>query len=214
MLERLRPLDQTGARRPREVVDVLAVKMMHGCSVRIVFDVELLARRADDEAARNRHPDVIDAVIGVELSARVELMRVPAGIFEDSKLREPLPEEVVVVDVAGARERPRNLRAPLEIDVDRFVRGDLCRERHRKHRSIRGIAIVRGDVTDLWRIKLIAVPDPKYADIGPDPRIGSRGVGVAAQASLAQPRGVSVAPGIPIQMKLQLVCRMSADVAP
>ena len=69
---------------------------------------------------------VVDAEVGVELGGRVELVRVPARILEHAQLREPLGDEVVVADVAGARERPRDLGRPLDLDLDRLVRLDRC----------------------------------------------------------------------------------------
>src|SRR6266566_1913914 len=146
----------------------------------------------------------------------MELVCVPARVFEDAELGEPLAEEVVVVDVTGAREWPRNLRAPLDLDVDRLIRRDGLRQRHDRHRLVCGVAVIGRDVARGESIEATAFPEAHSQNtyIGPPPRIGSRCVGVTTETPFAQPRGLGVAEGIPVEMKLQLTRRICADIAP
>jgi hypothetical protein len=103
-------------------MDVFTVIVMNDRSVAAVGRRDLAPGGADDVAAGNRHADVVDAIVGIELRARMELVGVPSRIFEDADFREPLAEEVVVVDIAGARKRPWNLRAPLDVDFHHSIR--------------------------------------------------------------------------------------------
>ena len=77
-------------------------------------------------------------------------MAVPAGVFEDADLGEPLCEEEEVADGAGPREGAGDFRGPFVQDVDDFARIDLPKERHGQHCLIVRIAI-RRDVAHVAR---------------------------------------------------------------
>src|SRR5262245_38954692 len=96
MCERPRQDDELRTCRPREVVDVFAAIVMNGGAVGAVGDGDFAPGGSHDVAARNRQADVVDAVVGIELSAGMELVSIPSGVFEHANLREPLAEEVVV----------------------------------------------------------------------------------------------------------------------
>ena len=108
------------------------------------------ARGADDERPRHGDADVVDAEVGVELGGGMELVRVPAGVLEHAELGEPLRDEVVVVDVAGAGERPRNLRRPLDLDRRARARRDR-RDRDGHDRPVVGVAVVGRDEAKVAR---------------------------------------------------------------
>src|SRR5215813_8069531 len=102
----------------------------------------------------------------------MELMGVPSRILENTYLREPLTEEVVVVNVAGAREWPWNLGAPFDVDIHHSVRRDRLRQRHRRNGAVRGIAIVRRDEPNARRQVVAPVErDTKRLDVGRTPCI-------------------------------------------
>src|SRR5678815_3870282 len=145
----------------------------------------------------------------------MELMSVPSGVFEDTDFREPLPEEVVIVDVTGARKRTRNLRAPLDVDIHRSIRRDGLRQRHRRNRPVRRIAVVRRNEANV-RPQVIAPVerDAKRLDIGPTPCIRPWRRVVSGKAALTQPGRLRVAPRVPVEMELQLACWVCADVPP
>ena len=77
-LEPAAPLQQVGARRPREVVHVVLHEAVRGLAARAFQTLRLDARRADHPAARHRDPHVVHAVVGEELSRGMELVSVPA----------------------------------------------------------------------------------------------------------------------------------------
>ena len=82
VLERFYPLHEVRAGRPGEVVNVfLVVRVRHG-AVAVVAAALLDTGCADDPAGGHRHVDVVDAIVGKELRARVEFVRVPAGLLE------------------------------------------------------------------------------------------------------------------------------------
>ena len=108
-------------------------------------------RGADHPALRDRQPDVVAAEVGEELGRRMELMAVPAGVFEHADLGKPLRDEVEVADRAGARERARHARRPRDLDGDRFAGRDRAVERHLHHGPIVGVAVVRRDEARLRR---------------------------------------------------------------
>src|SRR5262245_3758054 len=145
----------------------------------------------------------------------MELVGVPAGIFEDTDFREPLAEEVVAIDVTGACKWPWNLRVPFNIDVHRPIRWDRLRQRHRRNRPVRRIAVVWRDESKA-RCKVVASVqrDAKRFDVRPTPCIRPRRRAVSAKAALTQPGGLSVAPRVPVEVELQLAGRIGADVPP
>ena len=98
---------------------------------------------AERPPARDRQRDVVDAEVGEELRARMELMAVPAVVLQDAELREPLHDEEEVADGAGARERARHVRGPFDLDGRRAARLDRLRQAHRHHRLVVRVAVVR-----------------------------------------------------------------------
>ncbi len=146
LLESGQPHDVVRTRRPREVVDVLLDEAMRRRLVRVVASLALDAGRADHPALRHGQLHVVDAVVREELGARVELVAVPALVLEHADFRKPLGEEEEAADDARAGDRPRDLRRPLEIDLDGFARRHRAWQRHRHHRLIVGVPVVRRDV--------------------------------------------------------------------
>jgi serine/threonine protein kinase HipA of HipAB toxin-antitoxin module len=76
------------------------------------------ARGADRPALRHGHADVVAAEVGEELRVGEELVRRPAGV-EHAELREPLRDEEVIADHAGAIEVLRE--APFQLTRSRSV---------------------------------------------------------------------------------------------
>ena len=150
MLESLRQVQVVRARRPGEIVHIFLVVVVGGRAVAVVARLVAEAGCADDPSGRGRDADVVDAVIGEEFGRGVELMAVPAGVFEDADLGEPLREEEEVADGAGPREGAGDFRGPFEQDVDDLARIDLPKERHGQHCLIVRIAI-RRDVAHVAR---------------------------------------------------------------
>ena len=145
MLESRAMLDEVGAGRPREVVDVLLIEMVDLIPL-IGGDLPLDAGGAHRPARRHRQPDIVDAKVGEELRRVVELMAVPAAILEHADLRKPLGDEEVVVDDAGSREGPRHVRRPRDLDLDAAARRDRRVERDVGNRPIVRVAVVGRDV--------------------------------------------------------------------
>jgi hypothetical protein len=147
----------------------------------------------------------------------VKLVRVPAAVFEHAQLREPLGDEVIVVDVTRAGERPGNFRRPLDLDLNRLVRLDLEGQVGCHHRPVIRIPVVRGNEPDRrhqiggWRGSL-ARADRR--DVHCPPCIASYDRGATREPAFAQPCGLRVAPGVPVKVKLQLAGGVRADVAP
>ena len=127
MLESRRPHDVVGAGRPREIVDVLLIVAIGRGAVGVLVSFDLDAGRAERPTAGNGQRDVVDAEVGEELRARVELMAVPAAILQDAELREPLDDEEEVADGAGARERARHVGGPFDLDRGGRSRRDRLR---------------------------------------------------------------------------------------
>src|SRR5215470_13432433 len=145
----------------------------------------------------------------------MELVSIPSGIFEHTNLREPLAEEVVVIDVAAPSRRQWNLRAPLDVDVHRSIRRNRLWQRHRGNRPVRRIAIVRRNEANVRAQVVTPVQrDVKGLDVGPTPCIRPWRRTVSAKAALTQPGGLGVAPRVPVEMELELARRICADVAP
>ena len=122
VLERARQIDGVWAGGPGEIVNILGVEAMGGGAVAVVFAGRRGARRrgrrrriggaagrAHYEADGHGDGHVVDAVVGEELGGGMELVRVPALSSQHAQLGEPLGDEVVVADVAGARDRLRHL---------------------------------------------------------------------------------------------------------
>ncbi len=150
--------DRSGIRAPRSRGSAVQAKSwtLSG-DVAVDREVSLLRlgdalpRRADDEAGdRERHVEV--AEVGVELGIRVKRVAVPAaggppphsGGLVHADLGEPLADEVVVADVAGAREDLRELRAEGDRERDLAVGGTgveaAPRARSRPRRASRAAA--------------------------------------------------------------------------
>ena len=128
--KRARPLEIVRARRPREVVHVLLVVAMRRRAVAVVG-----ARSRSTPVAPTIQPSghgqrhVVDAEVGEELGARVELVAVPARVLQDAELGEPLRDEEEVADGAGARERARHMRGPRDLDRRARARRDRFGQR-------------------------------------------------------------------------------------
>jgi len=103
------------------------------------------ARRTEDEAAGQRDGDVVDTEVGEELRRGMELVRVPPALLEHAELGKPLPDEEVVADVVGARERPRDLGRPHDFGVDGAFGADRPAERYGQHRLVARVAIIGRD---------------------------------------------------------------------
>ena len=208
---------QSGLGRPREVVDVLTVIPVRRRAVGILGASGPTAGGADDERGGNGDADVVHTKVRVELGGRVELVCVPAGILEHAQFRKPLGDEIEVADVARPRERARDAGGPLDIELNGFVRLDGQPERHGHHRPVQRVPVVRGD--EARRGGQVArrsgwLTKAHCADVDRAPAIRPRGGVGASHAALAQPRRLRVAPGVPIEMELQLGRRLRADVAP
>ena len=114
--------------RPGEVVHVVG-DVLVGPPVAALAFRDALACRADDEVRRDRQRHVVAAVVGIELRVGVEGVAVPSpggppphprGLV-DADLREPLPDEVEIADIARAREDPGQLRAKVDRERDLSV---------------------------------------------------------------------------------------------
>ena len=140
------------------------------------------ARGADDPAARDGQANVVAAVVGEELGVGVELMRRPGAAFEDGQLREPVRDEVVVADGAGARERTRHVRLPRDAQHDLARRAapppaaprrqafdPLCCRRRAARRRSAGMQIdgraVRRALASASCCDVDRAPSPRCADV-------------------------------------------------
>ena len=136
-------VEEVGAGGPGEVVDVLLDVAVRRGAIGVVARPLADAGRAEDPSCGDGDPDVVDSVVGEKLGVGVELVAVPAGVLEHAELRKPVCDEEEVSDGAGPGERSRHPRAPLELDVDRLARRDRRWHRHREHRPVVGIVVVR-----------------------------------------------------------------------
>ncbi len=221
MLEPRAPFQIVGARRPGEVVHVRFAVLVRRGAIGVVGSAALGAGRADDPAVRHRHPDVIDAEVGIELGRRVKLMTVPALFLEDAELGKPLHDEVVVADHAGSSERARNLGRPCHFHTNRLAWLDGLRQRHHHHRLIqripvigRAVALARCEVDERRRV---VAEQPDGGHLGPGPVLRRPPRQLAAAAShqtLTHPRGARVLPRVVIEMELQLRRGACRDVPP
>src|SRR5580658_6658910 len=78
------------ARRPREVVNVVAVIGVGAGVVWIILLVDLHSAGADDLVLRHRELYVVDAEVGEEFRHGVILMAVPGSVPPYAHFREPL----------------------------------------------------------------------------------------------------------------------------
>ena len=145
------------------------------------------------------------------------------GVLEHADLREPLAEEEVVGNPAGARRRERNAAGPLDLDLHRGARADGCGQRDGHHRAIGGVAVVGCDVAD--RLGEVGGGAAGGRDLD---RRDVAGAGVFGPPSgvtrparaperAGDPRAATsslVPPRVPVQVELQFVGRGAADVAP
>ena len=132
------------AGRPGEVVDVVLVEMERP-RVRRRARQRLLqaARGAHHQALGHREAHVVDPVVGEELRGGVELVGIPAILPVDADLREPLGDEVVVVDPArAARVAVGDARGPLDAEPRGAFRRDGRRRRHLHDGLVVGVAVV------------------------------------------------------------------------
>jgi len=213
MLEARRALEIIGAGRPDEIVDVLLVEAIRGRAVGVVVALHLHAGGANRPSERDGQRHVVDAEVGEELGAGMELMAVPSLILQDAELGKPLSDEEEVADRAGARERPRHVRAPGDLDGGRRSRRDRLRQPHRHHRLIVLVVVVRSDEA-LDRGPIGAI-DLHAVDIDSRPvAVGPFSVRLPGERELAHEGRPIVPPGVPVEMKLQLGRRARGDVAP
>ena len=176
------------------------------------------ARRAEQPPPGNRHAHVVDAVIGEELGAGVELVAVPARFFEHADLREPLGDEVVRPDRAGAGDRARNARGPGEFDVDGLARAHRRGQRDVQHRPVVRVPVVGRHETGAGqhvdrRRRSRDEPDGRDVDGGGSARAG-RATAVARERRFAHPGGAVVTPRVVIQVERQGRGCAGGDVAP
>ena len=146
MLEPLAMLFVVRARRPREVVNVVLDVAMGRRVVAVVRARLLGAGGADGPAARHRQAHVVATVVGEELRVGVKLMRGPVAPLEHGDLGEPLRDEEVVADGAGARERARNARGPRQADLDLAAIRHRRRERDAREAAVLRVRVVRPHV--------------------------------------------------------------------
>ena len=227
VLEGRRLHDVVRAGRPHEIVDVFLHVAMRGRALGRVVPLALAPRRADHPAPRHGDPHVVDAVVGVELGAGMELVRVPAGVFENAQLGKPLRDEEVVADRAGAGEGARHSRRPGQLHGHRLAGRHGHGQRHRQHGAVGPVAVVGRDERAAGRQVGERRPaagqqayrrDVDMAPVTCRPLTGRIAVSApgppAGAQALAHPGGVGVAPRVPVEMKLQLAGGPRADVAP
>jgi hypothetical protein len=216
MFERLDAFDEVRARRPGKIVDVFGFE---------VVDLLLLASRghwrrcnagrANRPALRHHQHHVVGAEVGEELGGGMELVRVPfTGILKHAELWEPVRDEVVLAEPARARERPRHLRGPGDVDVNRLARQHRRGQRHRQHRAVLHVSIVRRHKRRAGAKILAARHNGQEIDrppvvLGPD-HLRTTG----REGLLAHPRRVRIPPRVPVQVKPQVARRGRRDVAP
>ena len=121
LLEPRRAHGEVRTRRPGEVVHVLLKILVRRRAVAVVAKASLGSGGTNDPAFRHADVHVVHAVVGEELCHCMELVTVPAGVFQHAKLRKPLRDEVVVTDPPGAVEGARHLRGPGDADGNRFA---------------------------------------------------------------------------------------------
>ena len=217
MLESCVSLDVIGARRPREIVDILLVVLVRRRALGIVLARPFDPGRADNPSLRHGERDVIHAVVGEEFGGRVELMTVPALVLEHAQLREPLSDEEIIADHAGASDRPRHVGRPGELNRCGGAGRNRLGERDRHDGLIVGIAIVRrDDVHGPGEIRTRGRGEPERGDVDARTVLGRRRLGRAgaAECALAHEGGPIVLPGIPVQMQLEVDGRARRDISP
>ena len=197
---------------------VFLVVAVRGRAVGVVAPFALDAGGADRPGLGHRQPDVVHAVVGEELGARVELVAVPPLVLQHAELGEPLRDEEEVADGAGAREGARHVRRPLDLDGQRAAGRRRLRKRRRQHRPIVRVAIVGRDEAQLTGEidRRAAAGEPKRRDVDARAILRARlpdGL-PRAQLPFALPRRAVVAPGVPVEVELQIAGRLRRDVAP
>ena len=145
LIEQCGSFDEVRARGPGKVVHVLLHEAVRGGAVLVVGSALFRTRRSNHPARWHGEADIIDAVVRIELGSRVELMRVPASVFEHAKLREPLSDEEVVANHSRSIERARNLCGPVQANLDGLPWLDWRRQRDRHHRTVICIAVIGCD---------------------------------------------------------------------
>ena len=163
---------------PREIVHVALLVHVSGRAVAVLAPRHPHAGRAEHHVRRHRHLDAVVAEVRVELRVRVELMAVPAaggaatasrGLV-DAQLREPLADERVIADVAGACEHAWQLRGEGDVEGDARSGRDRFWQCHSRHRPILRVAIV-------WRLEsqrageIGAVGQDEAGDVDPAPAV-------------------------------------------
>ena len=116
------------ARGPGEVMDIFGVVVVSGRPIAVVDGLHLQAGRTQYEVFGNRHPHVVDPVVGEELRVVVKLVSVPFSTVVDGDLRKPLADEEVLFLGAGARKRRRReLGSELEVEGHPLTRCERFR---------------------------------------------------------------------------------------
>src|SRR3954453_16361888 len=133
MLESFVLLEIVGTCRPREVVDVFLIEMMRAATLGVIYSVALGPGRADDPVARHGQPHVIDSEVRKKFGRRMKLVTIPAAVFQNADLREPLGDEVIIRNGTRACERSWHLRRPLNVEIDRLAGTYRFREREFRH---------------------------------------------------------------------------------
>jgi len=105
--------------------------------------LHLDAGGADHPARRRVDRDPVAAVVRKEIARGVKLVAVPTPLpLEDSKLGEPLSEEVKITRVAGARDEPWELGFKLELQLHGGSGWDLPGKLHPGDGEIIRVAVV------------------------------------------------------------------------
>ena len=162
--------------------------------------------------------DVVHAVVGEELGLGVELVTVPAGVLEHAELREPLRDEEVVADRAGAIERARHACRPLHDNRDRLTWRDRAWKGHDHHRTVIRIPIVGSDEASRRREIAGWHRQDRHPQAGSSrPSCAKSPGGLWRPPERARSRisvDLRIDPRIPVQVELQFAGRHVRDVAP
>ena len=141
--ESLPGLDEVGAGRPGEIVDVLLDMDERLRPVGVLLLRLAAARGPDDVLFGDGDLDPVGAEIGEELGIGVILVAIPRAVLEDADLGEPLPDHVELPEIPRTGEHLGQAGRERDLEDDPLARADGGRERHLHDRLVVGVPVVR-----------------------------------------------------------------------
>ncbi len=157
--------------------------------------------------------DVVVAEVGEELAVRMELVAVPAGVFEDADLREPLCDEEEVALVSRARRDARQMGHEVERDGDGVAGKRRPRQRDLGDRAVVEVAVVGRDEPHRGEQVRSVRGERESRDLDRAPGFRD-GAAAAPPAVLAPERRERVAEGIEVKVEPQRRSRVARRVGP